>query len=145
MLAGASSMQSIVCPIDPQVRHMPRPGAQQGWRTCRCAFRNCQHLQEPGCAVRGNWPRHAWYAELHGELTAAEDLARHRSASKIKRQGTARVKTQAGGNARREALLNPKSHRRVNRKQVGRGVGHVQVSMIVSRGQTGGLLSMLLC
>lgn len=71
--------------------------------------------------MREDWPRHAWYVQLHAELTDAEDLARHRSASKLRRQGTSRTKTSAGGGARREALLNPKSHRRVNRKQVGAG------------------------
>lgn len=69
--------------------------------------------------MREGWQRHTWYSQLHAELTEADDLARHRSASKIKRQGTSRTKQGIGGSAKREALLNPKAHRRVNRKQVG--------------------------
>ena len=57
---------------------------------CRCAFRNCQHLEEPGCAVREGWARHAWYAELHEEVKAADELARHRAASKKRREGSVR-------------------------------------------------------
>ena len=63
----------------------PRPSAGEApllvWGP-RCAFRNCQHLQEPGCAVRPGWARHAWYAELHAEVRAGEDLLRHRAGSK---------------------------------------------------------------
>lgn len=32
-----------------------------------CAFKNCQHLTEPGCAVREDWSRHELYVELHEE------------------------------------------------------------------------------
>ena len=60
--------------------------------TCnrRCAFRNCQHLKEPGCAVREGWGRHEWYAELHEEVKAADEVARHRAASKKQREGSIR-------------------------------------------------------
>ena len=56
----------------------------------RCAFSNCQHLQEPGCALIEGWSRHPFYVELHWELKAKEDLERHRAASKRRREGTVR-------------------------------------------------------
>ncbi|EIE21063.1 GTPase EngC, partial [Coccomyxa subellipsoidea C-169] len=83
-----------------------------------CAFKNCQHLIEPGCAVREDWSRHELYVELHEEVKAAEDLARVRSASKKRREGSVRYKSAAGGVRTREALLDIKSHRRVSRRQV---------------------------
>ncbi|CAL5230096.1 g13554 [Coccomyxa viridis] len=87
-----------------------------------CAFRNCQHLEEPGCAVREGWSRHEWYAELHEEVKAADEVARHRAASKKRREGSVRYKSGAGGQKTREALLDPKSHRRVSRRQVRQGI-----------------------
>ena len=48
---------------------------RQCWRMlCRCAFSNCQHLAEPGCAVRDGWSRHAWYTELHAEVKAGREI-----------------------------------------------------------------------
>eukprot|EP00884_Botryococcus_braunii_P018339 jgi/Botrbrau1/5189/Bobra.0172s0059.1 len=83
-----------------------------------CAFSNCQHLSEPGCAVREGWERQPWYAQLHAEVKELEALARQRAASKAKREGTVRYKSRAGGVRAQEALLDPKKNRRVSRRQV---------------------------
>ncbi|CAL8469056.1 g8597 [Coccomyxa elongata] len=87
-----------------------------------CAFKNCQHLIEPGCAVRKDWSRHKLYAELHEEVKAADELARVRSTSKKRREGSVRYKSAAGGTRTREALLDIKSHRRVSRRQGRQGL-----------------------
>lgn len=50
--------------------------------TCRCAFSNCQHVQEPGCCLREGFERHPLYVELYHEVKQQEDLERHRSMSK---------------------------------------------------------------
>ena len=55
---------------------------------------------------------------MHAAVKAAEDLARVRSASKKRREGSVRYKSAAGGVRTREALLDIKSHRRVSRRQV---------------------------
>jgi ribosome biogenesis GTPase len=55
---------------------------------------------------------------MHAAVKAADDLARHRSASKKRREGSVRYKSAAGGLRTREALLDIKSHRRVSRRQV---------------------------
>lgn len=49
---------------------------------CRCAFSNCQHLQEPGCCLHEDFDRHPIYVELYHEVKQNEDLERHRSMSK---------------------------------------------------------------
>lgn len=40
--------------------------------------------------MREGWSRREWYAELHEEVKAADDLARHRAASKKRREGSVR-------------------------------------------------------
>lgn len=40
--------------------------------------------------MREGWARQEWYAELHQEVKAADDLARHRAASKKRREGSVR-------------------------------------------------------
>ena len=57
----------------------------------RCAFGNCQHLVEPGCAVReAEWDRYPYYVDLHAELAQQEQFESERAASKKKREGTVR-------------------------------------------------------
>lgn len=47
----------------------------------RCAFRGCQHLQEPGCVVReAGWERYPLYREIHAELKAMEEVMAQRQA-----------------------------------------------------------------
>lgn len=84
----------------------------------RCAFSNCQHLTEPGCAVRGDWERYELYCELHAEMDAVDEELNKRAAAKRQREGTARYKSRAGGLQGVEARLESKSHRRVSRRSV---------------------------
>ncbi|KAL0032589.1 hypothetical protein WJX77_009516 [Trebouxia sp. C0004] len=98
------------------------PEIERRLDTHRCAFTNCQHLQEPGCCLREDFDRHPIYVELYHEVKQNEDLERHRSMSKKRRQGTVRFKTKAGGEQSREALLETKTHRRVNRRQTRQGM-----------------------
>ncbi|KAL0055470.1 hypothetical protein WJX82_000836 [Trebouxia sp. C0006] len=98
------------------------PEIERRLDTHRCAFSNCQHLQEPGCCLHEDFDRHPIYVELYHEVKQNEDLERHRSMSKKRRQGTVRFKTKAGGEQSREALLETKTHRRVNRRQTRQGM-----------------------
>lgn len=56
----------------------------------RCAFGNCRHLDEPGCAVRGEWERYNYYVALRMELQELADVAKTRATSKRQRQGALR-------------------------------------------------------
>eukprot|EP00891_Asterochloris_glomerata_P004589 jgi/Astpho2/4589/Aster-00167 len=82
----------------------------------RCAFKNCQHLEEPGCCFCRDFDRHAAYWVVYHEVKEREDLDRHRSMSKKRREGTVKIKSAAGGKQTREALLESKTHRRVSRR-----------------------------
>lgn len=85
----------------------------------RCAFRGCQHLQEPGCVVReAGWERYPLYREIHAELKVLEEQSAQRQASKKRREGSVRMKSRAGGQQGAEARLETKSHRRVSRRSV---------------------------
>lgn len=58
--------------------------------TARCAFGDCRHLDEPGCAVRGDWERYSYYVALRMELQELADVAKTRAMSKRQRQGALR-------------------------------------------------------
>lgn len=94
------------------------PEVRRALQNASCSFKNCQHLQEPGCAVREGWKRHSLYSELHEELSQAADTDIARSTARKKREGTARVKSGAGGLERVEARLEAKSYRRESRRSV---------------------------
>ena len=100
-----------------------------------CAFKNCRHVSEPGCVVRGAatedlgddrdattdaipWERYPYYVELLEELQATEDHLAKRAIAKRRREGTTRKKKSAGGVDRVEARLDTKSHRRTSRRSV---------------------------
>ena len=55
---------------------------------------------------------------LPWQVKEREDLDRHRSMSKKKREGTVKIKSAAGGKHTKEALLESKTHRRVSRRMV---------------------------
>ena len=38
------------------------------WLCCRCAFKNCQHLEEPGCCFCRDFDRHAAYWVVYHEV-----------------------------------------------------------------------------
>lgn len=86
--------------------------------TQRCLFKNCRHLSEPGCIVRGEWERYSMYVDLLLELESIEQLQVRRAVAKRRREGTVRKKKAAGGAIREEARLDTKSHRRTSRRSV---------------------------
>ena len=85
-----------------------------------CLFKNCLHLNEPGCVVRENdgWERYPMYVSLMEEMKLVEAAKIQRSTSKKAREGSVRYKTRAGGRVAAEARLETKSHRRVSRRAV---------------------------
>ena len=70
-----------------------------------CRFRNCQHQQEPGCALRAavaagtlDATRLAHYLKLHGEVTGAADRQRQQVSGKEKGKSS---KQRSGRNGER--------------------------------------------
>jgi ribosome biogenesis GTPase len=49
----------LVAQLFPEIRQQLEAGV-------RCRFRNCRHLQEPGCGLQRQWERYPSYVELMG-------------------------------------------------------------------------------
>lgn len=84
----------------------------------RCTFKNCRHISEPGCVIRGEWERYSMYVDLLLELESIEHMQVRRAVAKQRREGTVRKKKAPGGVIREEARLDTKSHRRTSRRSV---------------------------
>uniref|UniRef100_A0A7S1J7Y4 Small ribosomal subunit biogenesis GTPase RsgA n=2 Tax=Eutreptiella gymnastica TaxID=73025 RepID=A0A7S1J7Y4_9EUGL len=82
----------------------------------QCAFNDCAHVCEPGCAVGQDWERHSIYWEMLECAKEAEVKARHSGQSKINRQSDVRTKSAAKGALKEEPLLTRHRHRRVSRR-----------------------------
>lgn len=90
-----------------------------------CAFKNCKHLLEPGCIVRGDWERYSLYSEIYSELETIEQIHAKRAMTKRRREGNVRHKKAAGGVLREEARLETKSHRRTSRRSVKQEISEI--------------------
>ena len=77
VLDGSAQLPAHLKPPAPHPTPSPSPSPS----LCRCMFRGCQHLQEPGCVVReAGWERYPLYAEIHAELKALEEVQAQRQA-----------------------------------------------------------------
>jgi ribosome biogenesis GTPase len=88
------------------------PEARQRLETGRCQFSDCQHRDEPNCAVRGDWERYQYYLDLLGEAIARQEQ-RHKQADP---ESTMKVKTNRQGQNQYEPKLESKKYRRISRR-----------------------------
>ena len=92
------------------------PEARAALEARTCAFSDCTHRDEPGCAVVGDppWGRYPLYLELFEEL-AAREAAQARTSGR--REPGLRTKARRGDGAapRVEVKLTPHKHRRTSR------------------------------
>jgi len=90
------------------------PEIRQRLLQSQCQFKNCQHTDEPNCAVRGDWERYPYYLSLLTEMTEQQ----------VKRAMTAtadsRTKRKSGkhGKTQEEPKLETKRYRRPSRRQL---------------------------
>ncbi|CAI6004172.1 unnamed protein product [Closterium sp. NIES-65] len=80
-----------------------------------CAFADCRHISEPGCAVDSGWERYRHYVMLMDEIRARE--AAEIRAVGTKREGDVRLKSRGYGVVVAEPRLEAKKHRRESRKK----------------------------
>jgi hypothetical protein len=52
-----------------QIRQMVNVSESGG-----CAFKDCLHVGEPGCAVKGDWERYPYYLQLLDEIKIREEI-----------------------------------------------------------------------
>ncbi|KAK4283473.1 hypothetical protein QN277_000420 [Acacia crassicarpa] len=82
----------------------------------RCSFKNCLHLGEPGCIVKGVWERYQYYFQLVDEIRIREEFQLRTFGTK--REGDIRYKAGDMGVQKAEPRLEPKKHRRQSRKTI---------------------------
>ena len=79
-----------------------------------CQFKDCRHVSEPGCSVRGEWERYSEYLSMLSEIEERE--RRLLEQGRMKNESGVRLKDAKGGKQTVEAKLEPKKHRRESRK-----------------------------
>ena len=67
LLADTPGFNRPELPADPELVAQLFPEIRQQLEAgVRCRFRNCRHLQEPGCGLQRQWERYPSYVELMG-------------------------------------------------------------------------------
>ncbi|XP_011098809.1 uncharacterized protein LOC105177379 [Sesamum indicum] len=86
----------------------------------KCSFSDCLHLGEPGCLVKGDWERYAYYLQLLDEIKIREEFQLRTVGTK--RESDVRLKVGELGVKQAEPRLEPKKHRRQSRKKVNQSI-----------------------
>ncbi|CAN8238628.1 unnamed protein product [Cochlearia groenlandica] len=82
----------------------------------KCGFKDCLHIGEPGCVVKGEWERYPYYLQLLDEIRIREEFQLRTFGTK--REDDVRYKVGGMGVKHAEPRLEPKKHRRESRKKV---------------------------
>jgi len=88
------------------------PEARERLEQGECQFRDCSHLQEPNCVVRGDWERYTHYVQFFGEATIyAAQFNDQRQQESVMKSKTKR------GKLGDEPKLEMKKYRQVSRRK----------------------------
>lgn len=99
----------------PEIRQMVNVSESGG-----CAFKDCLHVGEPGCAVKGDWERYPYYLQLLDEIKIREEIQLRLIGTK--RESDVRYKVGKMGVKQAEPRLEPKKHRRLSRKRANQSI-----------------------
>lgn len=90
------------------------PEIRQRLSQSQCQFKDCQHINEPNCAVRGDWERYPYYLNLLAEVTEEHAKRQMMAATED------RTKRKSGkrGKVQNEPKLETKRYRRPSRRQL---------------------------
>ncbi|KAK9267144.1 hypothetical protein L1049_009563 [Liquidambar formosana] len=86
----------------------------------KCSFNDCLHLGEPGCIVKGDWERYAYYLQLLDEIKIREEFQLRTYGTK--KEGDVRYKIGNMGVPQAEPRLELKKHRRQSRKRMNQSI-----------------------
>ncbi|XP_010531257.1 PREDICTED: uncharacterized protein LOC104807593 [Tarenaya hassleriana] len=92
------------------------PEIREMLESAKCAFKDCLHIGEPGCAVKGDWERYPYYLQLLDEIRIREEFQLRTFGTK--REGDVRYKVGDMGVKQAEPRLESKKHRRQSRKKI---------------------------
>lgn len=101
----------LVCAPADLANYFPEIRARlQGEVTCQ--FKDCQHHEEPGCVVRGDWERYDHYLSLLMEVTETHQQRQQQAHA----EAAVKLKMTQGGQAVYEPRLASKQYRRRSRR-----------------------------
>ncbi|KAI5560085.1 hypothetical protein POPTR_016G023500v4 [Populus trichocarpa] len=86
----------------------------------KCTFKDCLHVGEPGCIVKGDWERYPLYFQLLDEIKIREEFQLRTFGTK--REDNVRYKAGDMGVQQEEPRLEPKKHRRQSRKRINQSI-----------------------
>jgi ribosome biogenesis GTPase / thiamine phosphate phosphatase len=98
------------------------PEIRQRMAIDRCQFNDCRHVDEPNCAVRGDWERYGHYLEMLAELQSLRQLS-------SKREGSLKQKSGGDGQAQQEPRLERKKFRQESRRSRRQSIEQVMGSV----------------
>lgn len=78
-----------------------------------CQFKDCLHLQEPNCAVRGDWERYELYQKFLTEAIAYKETQQQQK----EEESQLKLKIAAAGKKTHEPKLATKKYRRSSRRE----------------------------
>lgn len=88
------------------------PEAKARLAKSQCQFSDCLHLDEPNCAVRGDWQRYEHYQQFLAEALAFQEQAKQKNSEEV----TRKVKSGRSGERYYEPKLESKKYRRLSRR-----------------------------
>ncbi|CAA7058424.1 unnamed protein product [Microthlaspi erraticum] len=92
------------------------PEIQRMFEEGKCGFKDCLHIGEPGCVVKGDWERYPYYLQLLDEIRVREEFQLGTFGRKT--ENVVRYKVGRMGVKQAEPRLEPKKHRRQSRKKM---------------------------
>ncbi|WP_299403640.1 small ribosomal subunit biogenesis GTPase RsgA [Acaryochloris sp. IP29b_bin.148] len=90
------------------------PEIRQRLSQAQCQFKDCQHVDEPNCVVRGDWERYPYYLSLLAEVT--EQQAKRQMT--MTAESRTKRKSRKHGKIHDEPKLETKRYRRPSRRQL---------------------------
>lgn len=90
------------------------PEIRQRLSQTQCQFKNCQHIDEPNCVVRGDWERYPIYVSLLAEVTVQQAKLQMTTMPETR----TKRKSRKQGQTQHEPKLETKRYRRPSRRQL---------------------------
>ena len=88
------------------------PEIRRRLASSQCQFSNCLHRDEPGCQIRGEWPRYDYYLMMLEAAIIQQQALNHQPDI----ESTVKVKIAESGKRQQEPKLQAKKYRRISRR-----------------------------
>lgn len=123
LLADTPGFNQPDLPASPQSLADCFPEIRQRLALEACQFQDCYHHHEPGCIVRGDWPRYPFYLDC---LQAIQEQSLALNGPLQSVAPRVKIKSGQGGQLTPEPLLDTKKYRRRSRREQHQRLGDWQ-------------------